>query len=790
MKQRRSLWIVTIFCCLWATGVHALVGDIQLLNRWPMAGPNSIAIADISGDGVTDYVFVGDGEVISVYDTPPALLSRFEVALSEAAALDKPGEVAGTEGIYGLFYANNHLYVACGNEGLQIFDVSDDPLNVETPTGVYFPRETLGRATVSDVAVLGDYAYITYFLLTSEGYDSGIQVIDVTNPANPVLKGESELPDTFADLKRAQSLHVAEVPADSTNYYAFVADVYNGLVIFDVTDPANPNADAACYFPYAYDVTVAEVPAENGNYYAYVADDFAGLRIIAFDPAKFTDKVDILYGAEGNVIPTCQYGGSSSSALSVTIDPTQEIVFVGDRNYGLLAIKVSNVSNINTLPGGVDLTGYVTNYATDMTSAYSVAVDTSGGDPVVYVADTTKGFQQVSVVADDPMDSSTWVVPDMPDTTTPADADALFIDVDTNYIYVVDDDATHAESDEGLRIFYAIISEEYISFLLKGKLPTDGEAKDVYLYDGYVYVADGSKGLKIIDPGLPEDNEFMVQPGLKGSCPVAGDAMGVVVSGNFAYVAAGAGGLSIINVSDKIAPEENGVLGGDDISDARAVCVKDVDGNGTDDYAYVADGENGLKIVDISKKTSPVLVKTVALAGTAQDVFELRGRAYVAGGTAGFHVVIVSDPATAKRVSGYGAAPFDEGVKGLYAAISDESPAVDLIWVASGKGGFGFFKYPPDIPPQLVVHFDTFGDAKAVSVFGDFAFIADGAGGLLATTVTTTSGDPTGEGWDWLAGVVPVDIHATTYTSSSGCAVDTVLPPSTGLWESLKKIFH
>ncbi|ABW65853.1 LVIVD repeat-containing protein [Desulfosudis oleivorans] len=791
MKQRLSRWMITIFCCLWATGVHALVGDIQLLNRWPMAGPNSIAIADIDG---TDYVFVGDGEVVSVYDTTPALLSRFDVALSGAADLDKPGEVAGTEGIYGIFYAENHLYVACGNEGLQIFDVTD-PLNVGTPTGVYIPRETLGRAKVSDVTVLDGYAYLTYFLLTSEGYDSGIQVIDVTNPANPVLKGESELPDTFADLKRAQGLHVTDI--DGT-LYAFVADLYNGLAIFDVNVPADPHAEASCYFTYAYDVTVAEIPADSGNYYAYVADDFAGLRIISFDPDEFTNEVDILYGAEGNVIPTCQYAGGSSKALSVTVDPANELVFVGDQYYGLLAIDVSDVAKINTLPGDVDLTGYVTNYATDMTSAYSVCAET-GGPTVVYVADAIKGFQRASLV--DPMDETTWEITGVENTNTPADADALFIDENTNYIYVVDDDATNAGHDEGLRIFYAIVSEEYLTFLLKGKLPTDGEAKDVYVHDGYVYVADGSKGLKIIDPGLPEDgddadedgdNQFVAQPELTGSCVVAGgtgDAMDVVVSGTFAYVAAGAGGLSIINVVNKTAPQEKGVLGGAHISDARAVWVKDVDGNGTDDYAYVADGGNGLKIVDISDKTNPALVKTVALEGTAQSVFELRGRAYVAGGDAGFHVVFVSDLENARLVSGYNAAPFED-VKDVFAAISNESPAVDLLWVATGKTGMGFFTYPPDVPPQLVVHFDTFGDAKAVSVFGDFAFLADGAGGLLATTVSTASGGATDEGWDWLAGIVPVDIHSTTYGGSSGCAVDTVRPAATGLWQSLKKLFH
>ncbi|MFZ5562424.1 MAG: LVIVD repeat-containing protein [Thermodesulfobacteriota bacterium] len=765
MKHRICQLGIAVVCCLWAVGAHALVGNIQLLNRWPAAPPNTIATANISG---TDYVFVGDGEVVSVYDTTPTLLYRFNVALSTEADLDQVGEVSGTEGIYGLYYADDHLYVVCGNEGLQIFDVSD-PLNVGAPKSVYIPKKELGRANASEVMVKGNYAYLAYSRLTTEGYDSGIQVVNVTDKTAPTLTGESELPDTFADIKRVQGICVDEVPAGSGNYYVFAADIYNGLAIFDVTNPAKPKAEAVCYFPYAYDVAVAEVPAGSGNYYAYVADDFAGLRIVSFNPADFTDEVDVLYGNEGDEIPTCQYGGVLTKALAVTVDPARALAFIGDMNYGLVVIDVSDVDKINTVPGGVELTGYVNNYATDMTGAYSVAVVTGGANPDVYVADTTMGFQRVLVV--DPMDRGTWVVTGVADTSTPADADALFIDAEANYIYMVDDDAVNGGYNEGLRIFYAVISEEYITFLFKGKLPTSGEAKDVFVSDGYVYVADGSQGLKIIDPGLPEKNELVVQPVLKGSCVVAGgagDAMGVFVSGDYAYVAAGSGGLSIIDISKKKAPVEKAVLGGASISDARAVCVS---GN----YAYVADGANGLRIVDISTRTAPVLVKTVALAGTAQGVFELRGRVYVAAGSAGFHVVVVSDPAEAKRVSGYGAAPFED-VKGLFAAISDESPAVDLLWVATGQSGMGFFTYPPDVPPQMVVHFDTFGDAQQVSVFGDFAFIADSAGGLLATTVTTQAGDPTDEGWDWLAGVKPVNLHATTYSSSSGCAVESLFP--------------
>ncbi|OQX62620.1 MAG: hypothetical protein B5M56_06015, partial [Desulfococcus sp. 4484_241] len=134
---------------------------------------------------------------------------------------------------------------------------------------------------------------------------------------------EALLPATFADIKKARAITLADINGQD---YAFVADEYNGLVVFDIRDPADPKVDATCYFPYAYDVEVAEMPAGSGDYYAYVADDFAGLRIVKIDLTKLgdgydTDSPDILYpDPEHDIIPTCQYLGGLTGATSVALD--------------------------------------------------------------------------------------------------------------------------------------------------------------------------------------------------------------------------------------------------------------------------------------------------------------------------------------------------------------------------------------------------------------------------------------------------------------------------------------
>ncbi len=742
-----------------------------MINRWPFAMPNSVAMANIDG---TDYLFVGDGEVISVYDTSLNLVNRFDVKISDDSDLDKKGEVAGTEGITGVACSGSYLYVTCGNEGLQIFDVSV-PLNVGTPESVYIPKETTGRGTATGVAVMGNYAYIVYYLLTKDGFDSGIQVIDVTDKTKPTFVEEALLPATFADIKKARAITLADINGQD---YAFVADEYNGLVVFDIRDPADPKVDATCYFPYAYDVEVAEMPAGSGDYYAYVADDFAGLRIVKIDLTKLgdgydTDSPDILYpDPEHDIIPTCQYLGGLTGATSVALDTADKIAFVGDRKYGLVAIDISDITKIDTTQDGVsdNIDNYVEYYNTGMTSVYAVCVDTSGNDhSVAYVADTIKGFQRVDVTINsrDPL-SLTWNVTYVDDTSTPADVDAMFIDPDTNYTFTVDDDASAGSYKEGLRIFFTVFSEDYISFLLKGKIATDGEATDVYYDNGYVYVADGSNGLVVIDPGLQDkDNtKYKVSPSIKGTCAVTGTAVKVVVSGNYAYVAAKDGGLSIVDISDPADPTVAGAIAGTDISDARSVRVS---GN----YAYVADGANGLKVVNISDKSDPVLAGSTALDGTAMDLSIAGTRAYVAAGSGGFHVVDISDPTAPERFSGYAQPPYDNDVKGIYAAISDADSSYTLIWVSAGENGLAFFSHPPGVGPQYIAGADSYGDAKQTAVFGDYAFIADSADGLLATMVNTQSGQT--DSWDWLSGVVPTNLHQVIYTSEgAGCMVECI----------------
>ncbi len=725
---------------------------VSYLNRWPIKAPNVIT-------KVGNYVFHGDGDIIAVYDAATdsdlTLVKTVPVRLTPAADL-KDQQASGTEGVTGLFYDGDLLYAACGNEGLQIYDVPADPASF-APTdwkSTYIVEKQNARAVVRDVSVSGSYAYIGYYLLSNAGYDSGIQVVNITDPANPFLAGEVEFPQAVVELKRVQSVTVA-------GNYLYATDIYNGLIIFDLTDPKAPEVEAAYYISSAMDVAVS------GNF-AYVAAVF-GVTVVNVDPANFTDEMDVLQSSA-----TCQYAGEETKAVS--LEANGGYAYVGDVDLGLVIIDTSSPEDVNddSVIGG---------YSLDTQGAYSLFFDGANSD--VYLGDCRKGLQKVDV--EDP--AATALLADVKDTRTPADADAVFVDTDTSYVFSVDDDASFGNIKEGVRIFFAVVSEEYVTFLSKGMLPTDGEATDIYFFDGYLYIADGSGGLKIIDAGLPEDTAGPVNPVLVSSVPVSGgNATGVFVkldddTRTYAYVAAGSGGLKVIDVSDPASPTLIGEISGTEVSDARKVDVK---GN----FAFIADGDNGLKIVDIADKSAPFLTG-VYYVGDSDDLDDIPGcaydlnivgtLAYVAFYNEGLHVVGVSNPYEPIWVAQYSADPYYQ-VKGLYAARSSDNEGVDLIWIANGTAqeeNMCFFTRPSTVPPQRIGGYYTAGDVKDVYVAADFAFLADSAGGLQALIVNEYESEVENS---YLDVVVPVDTHR---SKAGGCFIQTGL---TGFWDGLRRL--
>ena len=110
-------------------------------------------------------------------------------------------------------------------------------------------------------------------------------------------------------------------------------------------------------------------------------------------------------------------------------------------------------------------------------------------------------------------------------------------------------------------------------------------------------------------------------PNIKGSFNTYDDARCVYVSAEYAYVADSDSGLQIIDISDPANPFIVGTC--DTPGSALGVYV-------AGDYAYVADGYSGLQVIDITNPTSPSIVGSCDTVGSGAGVCVAGNYAYVA----------------------------------------------------------------------------------------------------------------------------------------------------------------
>lgn len=217
--------------------------------------------------------------------------------------------------------------------------------------------------------------------------------------------------------------------------------------------------------------------------------------------------------------------------------------------------------------------------------------------------------------------------------------------------------------------------------------------------------------LEIVDFSTP------ASPVELGDVLLPGPIYDIAVVGDYAYVADGFDGLRIVDVSSPAAPVEVAFL--DTPDEARAV---DVIGS----YAYIADwGSGGLRIVDVSNPAAPVEVGNLPTPGAADDVAVVGSYAYVADYHEGLRIIDVSTPA----------APFEVG-------------SLDTAWWAYGLAVSGNFVYVADFydgvrvidvsnpAAPIEVGFYDPGTAVSVVIEGSTLFVAAYSAGLRVVDVS------------------------------------------------------
>jgi hypothetical protein len=532
-----------------------------------------------------------------------------------------------------------------------------------------------------DICVSGNYAYVA-------GGFNGLHIFDVSDPLAPVWVSRLESPE---------EVYSVDVEGD----VAYVTILNQGLVIVDVCEPYSPSILYGVYnLDKALDVVV------DGEY-AYVADGNDGLKVIDISPPESAavvhtvEGVNIrcvamgdgyLYATEGNanVVLINISSPLSASVINTVAIPkgTVECIDVGN---DLVAVT----SNVYEWPWCFL---YLIDVSDPASAAVVKTVNTVHATGVRISGDYAyvSSYYGMHVVDITPVASASIV------TTVELFWQITNLDVAGDYAYVID-------SVNGIEIVDISNPEEA---LLAASVLTPVESLSVTVSDGLAYVGGFRSDLMIVDID-PVETASVV-----GSYPSLW-IYETVLSGELAYIANVDTGLQIVDV---VPPDAASLVKDMDLQVGRGVYV-------AGDYAYLTTWSNGISIIDISDPAEASIIKDIDLEGEKWAIEVVGEMAYVANGNDGLSIIDIDPPEEASIVK----------------TVATPDSAVDVAiangyaYVPCSEDGLLIIDIDPVDQAGVIKTVDIPGYARKIALADSYACVASNHGMYVVTIAPVAS---------------------------------------------------
>ncbi len=254
------------------------------------------------------------------------------------------------------------------------------------------------------------------------------------------------------------------------------------------------------------------------------------------------------------------------------------------------------------------------------------------------------------------------------------------------------------------------------------------EEQPIHPLYAYLYVADREEGLILVNAatlldGDPLNNYLKraLDPGqyANGAFNPGGalaEANNISIAGTYAYVTT-ARGLVVVDIDDPLHPKVAGQIRAPELKHPRAIAIQFR-------YGFVVD-DDGLKVMDLRTPGAPKLVPGAAVSlGHAHDVYVARTYAYVANGKEGIAIIDVEQPEKPRLDQTFNADGKLDDVHQVKIAMTNASL---FAYVADGKNGMRILQltspetmpeyagFSPRPRPVLIATFKTKGEALAIS---------------------------------------------------------------------------
>jgi len=531
------------------------------------------------------------------------------------------GTATALDGAWDVHVSGKYAYVTSSwDNSTSIINISD-PTN-PTEVGVITDSEYGGGTAstlrgASRIQVSGKYAYVTAY------YDSGISVIDISDPTDPVEVGH--ITDSFGGgegtlLWRASGIFI------SGKYLYVTAANDHGFSIFEVAGLDSPTASIGSIATSSIDVW------DN----AQVANNLIVDNAVNVGPGGlYVDKGQGI-STDGDVIVHGKMG------INVK-QPEADLHINSSKGIEIIPDGLTHIGSIGDGDGGAELT-----------NAFSF--ETSG--KYAYVGAYSGNALEIIDISDptDPVHVSKLI-----DTSSGGNTLGLYNIIDVTvagkYAYVL------SNGNDTLSIFDISnpVTPVQVGYVQQGNgADALDQPRSIYVSGKYAYVTtdvnDSLTILDISDPTAPTEVSYILD-GL-GATYIEG-TFDVYVQGSFAYITSMVdNALTIINISDPTNPTEAGYIrhgvGATALSYPFGVKV-------SGKYAYVTSfSSNSFTVINISDPTNPTEVSylqhgtNLTYGGDAYSLDISGDYAYITGfndASSAVTMIDISDPTNPKEVT-------------------------------------------------------------------------------------------------------------------------------------------
>ena len=605
-------------------------------------GANTVTTVKINSSVYAIVAASVDSGIQIIDITNPATPTAVSSATDKTTSNDSPfEELEGARGVTTVKIDSSTyaIVTAYSDSGVQIIDIS----NPAVPTVTSSIAENMGefRTLAGPLGVTTVRIGSSTYALVASFFDSGVQIIDISNPATPTFASSVTDGDVFTKLKRATGITTVKV--GSSTYALVTASLDHGVQIIDITDPTTPTSASTLLDNFrgfnqlegAYGVTTVQIGTS--IYALVVAEDDDSVQII-----RIAESQPELVATPENPIAVSSVtdGIGSFDTLGIIFDVTP--VKIGESVYALVAsreddgIQIIDITDPQ-IPANISS---ITDGDTDGSNGTFDTLDGATGIATIKIGESTyaliTAFEDDGVQIIDITDPTTPIaVSSVTDGTIFEELDGA-IDIATIKIGTSTYALVTSVIDAGMQIID--ITNPAVPTAVSSI--TDGDIFDrlqgargisIVTIGASIYAlvtANFDNGVQIIDitnPAVPTAVSSIIDAtAINGSAFDELDgATGITTikigSATYALVAAERDdGVQIIDITDPAVP--TAVSSITDATTRNGSAFDELDGAtditvvkiGLSTYALVAaDTDDGIQIIDISNPAVPTAVTSV-----------------------------------------------------------------------------------------------------------------------------------------------------------------------------------